>query len=148
MDAISRIPQKSLLAMVALVGGLLASCAQTDTRPPAGPAHLTLSGSHEVPPVTTSASATGNFKVAADKSVSGSITTIGISATAAHIHLGAPGTNGPVIIPLTKYENTFSVPAGAKLSDEQYAAYKAGKLYVNVHSDANKGGEIRAQLVP
>jgi hypothetical protein len=146
MDAISRIPQKSLLALVALVGGLLAGCAQMDTRQP-GPAHLTLSGSHEVPPVTTSASATGNFKVGADKSVSGSITTIGIAATAAHIHMGAAGTNGPVIIPLTKYENTFSVPAGAKLTDEQYAAYKAGKLYVNVHSNANKGGEIRAQLV-
>jgi hypothetical protein len=58
------------------------------------------------------------------------------------------GANGPVIIPLTKYENTFSAPAGAKLTDEQYAAYKAGNLYVNVHSNDNKGGEVRAQLVP
>ena len=113
-----------------------------------GPGHLTLSGSHEVPPVTTSASATGNFKVGDDKSVSGSITTTGIVPTAAHIHMAAAGSNGPVIIPLTKYENTFSVPAGTKLTDEQYAAYKAGKLYVNVHSADNKGGEIRAQLVP
>jgi hypothetical protein len=147
MDATSRIPQKSLLAIVALVGGLLAGCGHIDALRP-GPSHLTLSGSHEVPPVTTSASATGNFKVGTDKSVSGSITTVGIDATAAHIHMGAAGTNGPVIIPLTKYQKTFSVPAGAKLTDEQYAAYKAGKLYVNVHSDAHKGGEIRAQLVP
>jgi len=147
MDAISRIPKKSLLALAALVGGMLVGCAQMEMGRPA-PAHLTLSGSHEVPPVTTSASATGNFKVNADRSVSGSITTTGIVATAAHIHIGAAGSNGPVIIPLTKYENTFSVPAGAKLNDEQYAAYKAGKLYVNVHSDANKGGEIRAQLAP
>jgi hypothetical protein len=148
MDAISRVPQRSLLALVASVGVMLAGCAQTPAVAPPGPSHLTLSGSHEVPPVTTSASATGNFKVGADQSVSGSITTTGMVPTAAHIHMAAAGSNGPVIIPLTKYENTFSVPAGAKLNDEQYAAYKAGKLYVNVHSDNYKGGEIRAQLVP
>ncbi|MFZ3322708.1 MAG: CHRD domain-containing protein [Usitatibacter sp.] len=147
MDAISRVPQRSLLALVALVGAILAGCARMEAVPP-GPSHLTLSGSQEVPPVATSASATGNFKVSADKSVSGSITTTGIVPTAAHIHMAAAGSNGPVIIPLTKYENTFSVPAGARLNDEQYAAYKAGKLYVNVHSANYKAGEIRAQLVP
>jgi hypothetical protein len=40
----------------------------------------------------------------------------------------------------------FDAPAGAKLTDAQYAAYKAGNLYVNVHSAKNPGGEIRAQL--
>jgi hypothetical protein len=54
-----------------------------------------------------------------------------------------------VIIPLTKSgDGTWSVPAGAKLTDAQYAAFKAGDLYVNVHSAANKGGEIRGQLKP
>ena len=139
--------QRSVIASVALVGAMLAGCAQMQALAP-GPSHLTLSGSQEVPPVTTSASATGNFKVGEDRSVSGSITTTGIVPTAAHIHMAAAGSNGPVIIPLTKYENTFSVPAGTKLNDEQYAAYKAGKLYVNVHSNDHKGGEIRAQLVP
>ena len=147
MNANFRIPQRSLLVSVVLVGGMLAGCSQMETKVP-GPSHLTLSGSHEVPAVKTLASATGNFKVSDDKSVSGSITTTGIVATAAHIHMAAAGFNGPVIIPLTKYENTFSVPAGAKLNDEQYAAYKAGNLYVNVHSADNKAGEIRAQLVP
>jgi hypothetical protein len=54
-----------------------------------------------------------------------------------------------VIVPLTKSgDNAWSVPAGAKLTADQYKAYKAGDLYVNVHSADNKGGEIRGQLKP
>jgi hypothetical protein len=85
-----------------------------------------------------------------DKSVSGSIKITGATILAAHIHIGAAGRNGPVIIPLTKGSDgsTFSVPAGAKLTDKQYEAYKAGNLYVNAHSAAYKGGEVRAQLKP
>ena len=93
------------------------------------------------------AAGAGTISVAADKSVSGSITTTGIEGKAAHIHQGAAGANGPVIVPLTKSgDATWSVPAGAMLTDAQYAAYLAGGLYVNVHSAANPGGEIRAQL--
>jgi hypothetical protein len=45
-----------------------------------------LTGDQEVPPVQTQASGSGTIRVNADKSVSGSITTKGIKATAAHIH--------------------------------------------------------------
>lgn len=110
---------------------------------------LSLTGAQQVPALTTSASGSGTITVGADKSVSGSITTSGVAATAAHIHEGAMGVNGPIIVPLTKTsENVWSVAPGAKLTDAQYESYKAGKLYVNVHSAANKGGEIRAQLKP
>ena len=113
----------------------------------AGMGAVTLGGDQENPPVTTAASGTANITVADDKSVSGSVTTTGVAGTVAHIHNGATGKNGPVIIPLTKSgDNMWLVPAGAKLTDAQYADYKAGNLYVNVHSAANKGGEIRAQL--
>jgi hypothetical protein len=107
-----------------------------------------LSGSEEVPAVSTSASGEGSFKVAKDGSVTGSVTTTGIAGTAAHIHRGAKGQNGPVIVPLTKSGDTYTAPAGAKLSDADLQAYKDGNLYVNVHSAAHKGGEIRAQLKP
>src|ERR1700730_17696804 len=91
---------------------------------------LSLTGSEETPPVTTSASATGTIKVTKDKSVSGAIKTSGIDATAAHIHVGAPGQSGPPIITLTKgADGTWSVPAGSKLTDEQYASFKSGNLY-------------------
>jgi len=111
---------------------------------------VTLTGDQEAPAVKTSASGSGTIVVvSSDKSVSGSITTSGVVATAAHIHEAARGQNGPVIIPLTKSsENSWSVPAGAKLTDAQYASYLKGNLYVNVHSAANKGGEIRGQLNP
>jgi hypothetical protein len=78
--------------------------------------------------------------------VSGSVTTTGVQGMAAHIHTGAADKNGPVIIPLTKDGDTYKVPAGAKLTPDQMKAFKAGELYVNVHSADNKGGEIRAQL--
>src|SRR5579859_5075100 len=115
----------------------------------AGATPVTLSGSQEVPPVQTSATGGGTITVNDDKSVSGSVTTKGIKGTMAHIHQAAPGQNGGVAIPLTqKGDNEWAVPAGAKLNDDQYKAYKAGDLYVNVHSDAHKGGEIRGQLKP
>jgi hypothetical protein len=108
-----------------------------------------LTGDQEVPPVATSASGSGSIKVADDGSVSGSVKTTGMDGLAAHIHMAAAGKNGAVIVPLVKSgDGEWSVPAGAKLTAEQLAAYKAGDLYVNVHTAANKGGEIRAQLKP
>jgi hypothetical protein len=108
-----------------------------------------LTGAEETPPVTTSASGTGTITIAADKSVSGTIKTTGIDGTVAHIHVGAPGQSGPPIITLEKSaDGVWSVPAGSMLTDAQYASFKAGNLYVNVHSAEHKPGEIRAQLKP
>jgi hypothetical protein len=108
-----------------------------------------LSGAEETPPVTTSASGSGTIKISRDGAVSGSIKATGIDGIAAHIHVGAPGEAGPPIITLDKgADGVWSVPAGSKLTDEQFASFKAGNLYVNVHSAEHKPGEIRAQLKP
>ena len=107
---------------------------------------VALSGANEVPPVKTSASGSGTITVADDGAVSGSVSATGVAGTAAHIHEGAAGANGPVIVPLTKDGDSYKVPAGAKLTAAQLASFKAGNLYVNVHSAANPNGEIRGQL--
>ena len=112
-------------------------------------APVILTGDQEVPAVATTAKGTGKITIAADKSVSGTITTTGITGTVAHIHEGAPGKNGPPIITLEKgADSSWSVPSGSKLADGQYESFKAGNLYVNVHSEEHKSGEIRAQLKP
>ena len=111
-------------------------------------ADVKLSGDQEVPPVKSAGSAAGSVTIGDDGSVSGSVTATGFEPTAAHIHQAAAGKNGPVIVPFTKEGSKFSAPAGAKLTPDQLKAYKAGELYVNVHSAANPGGEVRAQLKP
>jgi hypothetical protein len=108
-----------------------------------------LSGADEVPAVTTKAMGEATITIGKDMSVSGNVKTTGIEGVAAHIHLGEAGKNGPPVVTLIKGEGgTWTTPPGAKLTEDQYKAFKAGNLYVNVHSAAHKGGEIRGQLKP
>lgn len=110
---------------------------------------VTLSGEHQVPPVETAGSGTGVIEVSADRHISGSVTTDNVPGTMAHIHAAAADANGPVVIPLEKSDdNTWSVPEGAQLTKAQYDNLKDGKLYINVHTKANPGGEVRGQLNP
>lgn len=146
MKSTNQIKSGVLCAILLAAMALLAGCASTGMD---GGVKVMLSGDQEVPPAKTAGSGSGTIVVGADKSVSGSVTTTGVVGLAAHIHVGSAGKNGPVIIPLTKTaDNIWSVPAGAKLNDAQYESYKAGDLYVNVHSAAFKGGEVRGQIKP
>jgi len=146
MDRIHALAAPVRAAALLLALSLVAACGSVSLADN-GPQKLT--GDQEVPPVTTAASGLGNLHVGSDGSVTGEVKTMGLEGTMAHIHAGAAGANGPVIVPLTKTgEGVWSVPPGARLTPEQLAAFKAGGLYVNVHSDAHKGGEIRAQLQP
>ena len=110
---------------------------------------LRLTGAQEVPPNTSAAVGTGSIVIDADGNVTGSVSTPTIQGRAAHIHQGAPGTAGPPIITLNGGDpGTWTVPQGAKLTPEQVIAWKAGNLYVNVHTAEHPGGEVRAQLKP
>ena len=136
---------KQILALVASLA--MAACASM-TSSGSSTVNLTLSGTEEVPPISVSGSGTGSFTIGSDGSVAGSVSTTGVQGTAAHIHQGARGQNGPVIVPLSKNGDTYAAAAGAKLTEAQMQAFKAGNLYVNVHTAQNKGGEVRAQLRP
>jgi CHRD domain-containing protein len=155
MHALQRVVRRSLwLSSVSVAALLAAGCAQQSaqqrmaTAAPSG-SNVMLSGSQEVPPVSTAATGSGTISVLMDRSVSGTVTTSGVAGAAAHIHLAAPGQNGPVIVPLNKTgDNTWSVPPAIRLNDTQYEAYRLGNLYINVHSAANPNGEIRGQIQP
>ena len=142
---------KRIVAMAAMLA--LAGCAgmrdkMPDWMPGSGAMKVNLTGGEEVPPAKTDAKGSGSFRVAEDGTITGSVATEGVKGTMAHIHQGAKGQNGPVIVPLTKDGDKYSVPEGKKLTAAQIDALKAGNLYVNVHSDRYKGGEVRAQLQP
>ena len=68
-----------------------------------------------------------------------------ISATSANV---TTTFTAPLTETVKLGDNTFTVPAGTKLTDPQMESLKSGNLYVNVHSAANPNGEIRAQLGP
>ena len=146
MDAVKTFAQHSLWI---LVGALTVSIAGYSASVLGDEIKVTLSGDQEIPPVTTPASGSGTITVGEDKSVSGKVTISGITPLVAHIHEAPAGNNGPIVIPLTKTSDTvWVIPAGAKLTDAQYASYKAGNLYYNVHTEAHKSGEIRGQIRP
>ena len=108
----------------------------------------TLSTGAEVPPVTGAASGTAAVSLdTATKMITYNVTYTGLSgpAAAAHIHCGAAaGANAGVAVPSPSAASPIT--GSATLTDAQLADLEAGKCYVNVHTAANKGGEIRAQL--
>jgi hypothetical protein len=113
-------------------------------------------GSSEVPPTTSSG--TGTATVTYDpssKQVTWEGSFFGLSgpATAAHIHAPAdPGRNAGVIVPLSLQGVPFTSPfkGSATLTDDRAAALSAaltaGQAYINIHTAANPGGEVRGQL--
>jgi hypothetical protein len=120
----------------------------------AGPAFaekmkVTLDGKSEVPPNTSAGTGTADVDYdAATKKLTWKLTYSGLSgpATAAHFHGPAEaGKNAGVAVAIP---NATSSPAegSATLTDAQAADLTSGKYYINVHTAANPGGEIRGQV--
>ncbi|HVT39794.1 MAG TPA: CHRD domain-containing protein [Gemmatimonadaceae bacterium] len=121
----------------------------------------TLRPSNEVPPNTETSSGTATFTLAGT-SMGYTVYATGLSAAASmsHIHLGAAGANGPVIFPFAvtagtttgtlatgTIDLTQSIFNGTISGDSLKVLFNNGNIYVNVHTPAHGGGEIRGQIV-
>jgi hypothetical protein len=110
---------------------------------------VALKSASEVPPNTSNGSGTADVTYDTQtKQLKWKVSYSGLSgpATAAHFHGPAePGKNAGVMIPI---QNIATSPAegSATLTDAQAADLTGGRLYVNVHTAANPGGEIRGQV--
>jgi hypothetical protein len=122
-----------------------------------------LSGSQEVPPVITSG--TGDATAVFDATLTSIQVTVNFSGltnlTAAHIHVGEIGEDGPIIFPLAS--GSFTSPlvvtltsaaftpqpaAGITTFSQAVSAIQEGRTYVNLHTAAFEDGEIRGQIGP
>jgi hypothetical protein len=118
-----------------------------------------MNGAQETPPVNTAATGTATF-INNGSSVAYTFTASGLSGnpTAAHIHFGAVGIKGPVVVPLTVAAgpatgsatgtgsfDTAAVTGGFTVNDV-LVTIRNGGAYINVHTAQNPGGEIRGQI--
>ena len=133
---------KTMLAAIALATVAMSAPAFADKM------KATLNGASEVPATTSTATGTADIDFdPATKKLSWKLSYSGLTgpATMAHFHGPAePGKNAGVAVPITPA--TSPSEGSATLTDAQAADLVAGKYYVNVHTEANKGGEIRGQV--
>ena len=129
----------------------------------------TLSGDKEVPPVQTEATGTAGFSQPHLNNMTYGVRLNNIEGvTAAHIHQGKEGQNGPVIVTLFKADNETGTGAlngrlaggiiamnmlegpmaGKTLEGDLAKAIQNGEAYVNVHTTENPDGAIRGQITP
>lgn len=140
-------PARPALAAIALVGALVAG---TPAFAEMVSYKADLKASTEVP--ATDSKGTGRVDASYDTATKKLVWTITYSgltgaATAAHFHGPAPATgNAPPVVPIAGALES-PIKGEATLTDAQAADVKAGMWYFNVHTAANKGGEIRGQLM-
>ena len=126
----------------------LAGCATTP--PPPVMFKATLSGAAEVPPVLTPGKGTFTAKYLPENGLFvWSMNYEGLSgpATMAHIHGPATETQNAGVVMGFNNPVTSPMSGQSSLTPAQFADLNAGKWYVNVHTAANRAGEIRGQLV-
>jgi len=151
---------RTRVALIVAALALMAVPATASAVDPTQPAYGgPLTGAQENPAVVTTATGQGTAVISADGStITYIVTYSGLSGTAnaAHIHAGAAGANGGVILPLTVGPSpmtgtltaaNFTASGSVTTFAEAVAAIRAGTTYFNIHTTAHAGGEIRGQLV-
>ena len=146
----------AIAATIASVG--LAGCLQQQqAAAPAAAAMMTwkahLTGKDEVPPTSSAATGDGTFTLnTATNELTWDVKFSGLTgpATVAHIHGPAgPGQNATPVVGFDPPKAPAGEIKGSNvILKKQVDDLKAGKWYVNIHTAANKGGEIRGQLTP
>jgi hypothetical protein len=162
-----------VLALLAFVVAACAPQAQTQMQNEAPAADQTMadnmametmmftvdaSGDQEVPPVETLALGSVNVTLEGNRlMLDGTFQGLEsdlmeVAGTPAHIHEAPIGENGPVVLPVAVTVNedgrSGTVNLSEELTPEQLEAFRAGRFYLNIHTQENGGGELRAQLVP
>lgn len=138
------------LALFALICVTLtaSSCKDDEDEDPIVTYVATLNGAAEVPP--NSSTATGNATLEYNtntKKFTIVVSYTDITATGGHIHKGAVGTSGPVVFPFNSPVTSPVTYTSDVLTAEQLSDLNANLYYVNIHSAAFPGGEIRGQLM-
>jgi hypothetical protein len=151
-----------VLMSVASVCGLLADCGSDSAIASQNATYVaTLVGAREIPAVQTTASGTATLTRVGDVvEYTVSASGFGTPLTVGHIHIGAAGVIGSVIVPFTIVAQSGTVATGSiDLSapitqgnitipgDSLRTLFETGNAYVNLHTAAFPGGEIRGQIV-
>lgn len=131
---------------------MISSCSKSSTTIPTSTTvtfQATLTGASETPANGSTATGSATFTYnTVTYILSGSVYFSGIIPTAAHIHKGAVGVAGGVIFPLGSVPMTSPISfTSVPLDATQRADLLANLYYVNIHSTAYPGGEIRGQLL-
>ena len=150
------------LTLATLAGLSLTAAAACKKDNPAAPKvesySASLSGSNETTPPALVLGATGTSTMTVNgnnvtwtittNNFAGGTTAPGSASTTlpAHIHLGAVGVAGGIMVPLSAVVNG-STTGTATVADSVLTHMRAGNAYVNVHTAARAAGEIRGQLV-
>ena len=153
-----RIPKLTLFAALTLALALMAPFGEVQANEHGPDAFMaTLEGGQEVPPVDTAAGGTGALTLnAAQDALAYDITVnvaqLSFPMTAAHFHNAPTGEAGGVVRTLTFVNGTatgtWTSSDDQPFTSETLAQLLAGNLYINVHTAANPGGELRGQVLP
>ncbi|MEY2917112.1 MAG: hypothetical protein RIS73_826 [Bacteroidota bacterium] len=135
---------------IAFIVTSVSSCSKSDPTPVPDPNvtfKATLSGASEVPANASAATGTATLTFnTTTKIFSLTVTHSIATATNGHIHKAAAGASGGVIFPFSSFTSPIAYTSVA-LDATQEADLNANLYYVNIHTAAFPGGEVRGQLI-